>query len=269
MRYRAVRPASEIELGPLGYAEAATTSYELFKRLRDAGEIPSGVRFQVSLPSAVGVVNARVAPDSQLEFEPRYTEALLDELRVITDAIPNDDLAIQWDICMEMGILEGVMPHPWGDEPFDAMISRLAHLSTGVPESSELGFHLCYGDYKHTHFMEPKDLGLCVRFSNGLASAVDRSITWIHMPVPADRDDAAYFEPLTELKLDAETELYIGCVHPDGVEATQRRIDTARELTDRSFGIATECGIGRTPMDKSAHEELKELFRIHREVTVA
>lgn len=37
-----------------GYAPAAIESYATFRRLRDAGTIPAGLRFQVALPSPMG-----------------------------------------------------------------------------------------------------------------------------------------------------------------------------------------------------------------------
>jgi hypothetical protein len=65
------------------------------------------------------------------------------------------------------------------------------------------------------------------------------------MPVPADRSDDAYFQPLARLALSPVTELYLGLVHPDTVEATRARIAAASRHV-ASFGIATECGIARS-----------------------
>jgi len=94
-------------------------------------------------------------------------------------------------------------------------------------------------------------------------SAVSRrAIAWVHMPVPRERTDDAYFAPLRRLRLHPETELYLGLVHhTDGVEGTQRRIDAAQRAVS-SFGVATECGFGRRPP-----ETVPDLLRIHREVS--
>jgi hypothetical protein len=78
------------------------------------------------------------------------------------------------------------------------------------------------------------------------------------MPVPIDRSDDAYFEPLSGLRLGAKTEVYLGLVHGDGLEATRKRIDTAaRHVPD--FGIATECGMARCRTPKLA----RTLLNIH------
>jgi hypothetical protein len=65
------------------------------------------------------------------------------------------------------------------------------------------------------------------------------------MPVPIGRTDDAFYAPLENLRLNPETELYLGLVHAqDGVEGTRRRIEIAKKYAP-SFGIASECGISR------------------------
>jgi hypothetical protein len=81
--------------------------------------------------------------------------------------------------------------------------------------------------------------------ANLIARSVTRSVTWVHMPVPINRPDDAFFAPLKNLKLGPGTELYLGLVHAnDGVEGTKRRIATAKKYV-QNFGIASECGISR------------------------
>jgi hypothetical protein len=81
--------------------------------------------------------------------------------------------------------------------------------------------------------------------ANELTARVRRTIDWIHMPIPIERDDAAFFAPLRQLKLKAASQLYLGLVHQeDGVAGAQRRIDAAKTAVAH-FGIATECGLGR------------------------
>ncbi|MCB0107218.1 MAG: hypothetical protein KDE53_14960 [Caldilineaceae bacterium] len=97
-----------------------------------------------------------------------------------------------------------------------------------------------------------------VHVATGIAAGLARPLTWIHMPVPRDRTDAAYFAPLKQLKLDTETELYLGLVHyTDGVAGTQQRIQAAQQVI-AYFGVATECGLGRRPA-----ETIPDLLAIH------
>jgi hypothetical protein len=57
--------AASIELPALGYADAAIESYSVFTRLRDEGTIAAGTRFQVSLPTPVGVVSSFFSGDDR------------------------------------------------------------------------------------------------------------------------------------------------------------------------------------------------------------
>ena len=83
----------------------------------------------------------------------------------------------------------------------------------------------------------------------------------IHMPVPRNRADDAYFEPLRKLKLRAETQLCLGLVHhTDGVEGCTKRLATARKYVT-NFSVGTECGFGRRDP-----KTIPELLRIHAKV---
>jgi hypothetical protein len=72
-----------------------------------------------------------------------------------------------------------------------------------------------------------------------------RRLDYLHLPVPADRTDDAYFAPLHDLSLPAGTELYLGLIHYADAAGDQARMAAARKVVPR-FGIATECGWGRT-----------------------
>jgi len=240
-----------IELPALGYADAALESYEIFRRLREEGAVAPGVRFQVSLPTPVAIISSFFAGDDRAAFEPVYTDALLGELQRIVDGIPHDELAIQWDVASELGIIEGasgygkVMQAWWEGDPFDGLVARLVALVDAVPADVEAGVHLCYGDAGERHFIEPTDAATLVRYANAVIAASAREISWLHLPVPIERDDEAYFVPLAELAPVAE--LYLGLVHrEDGAEGARRRIAAASAFTP-AFGVATECGIGRAP----------------------
>lgn len=128
-----------------------------------------------------------------------------------------------------------------------------------------VGVHLCYGDVAEKHFAEPTDTTVLTRFANMLAGQVQRPLTWVHLPVPIERDDEAFFAPLEQLSIAPETELYLGLVHrEDGAEGAERRIKAARSHVARAFGVATECGFGRAPEGAAV-----PLFEAHRAVAEA
>jgi len=171
---------------------------------------------------------------------------MLREVERICKAIPHRDLAIQWDVCLEMIAWDGraanAQRFPGMEDVFAANFARLGG---AVPEDVELGFHLCYGDLDAKHFVQPEDATKMVELANVIVRSVPRSINWMHMPVPMDRADDAFYAPLRGLQLGPQTELYLGLVHAqDGVEGTRKRMATAAKYVE-SFGIASECGISR------------------------
>ncbi|MCP4228198.1 MAG: hypothetical protein GY773_33025 [Actinomycetia bacterium] len=244
--------AGPIELVDLGYADAALESWERFRRAKEEQTIGAEVRFLVGLPSPLSVVTMYVAPQARPAVLEAWLAAMEQQLERIVDGIPNDELAVQWEVCIEFGILEGL----WtlldtglsGDEARPGIGPHLVHLGDLVPEPVELGYHLCYGDSGHQHFTEPSDTGNLAWAASTALTGVRRPVQWIHLPVPRDRNDAAYFEPLRDVALPVETELYLGLVHETGgEEATRRRIEAASSVLPR-FGVATECGMGRRPL---------------------
>jgi hypothetical protein len=203
---------------------------------------------------------AFLTPEARAAFEPPYETRLLAELDEIVATIPQDQLAIQWDTAVEFRILEG-MDATTFDNPHAEIIERLVRIGERVPATVELGYHLCYGDADHRHFKEPADTGLLVDVANAVAAGVSRSVTWVHLPVPRNRDDDAYFAPLRDLRLQSGCELYLGLLHQTGgVEGTRRRIAAAQQVVT-DFGVATECGLGRRTPDS-----IPDLLRQHAEV---
>ncbi|MFJ2369209.1 hypothetical protein [Microbacterium sp. NPDC087665] len=260
--------AASIRLPALGYASAAIESYAVFRRLREEGVIAEGVRFEVALPTPVAVISSFFQGDDRAAFEPVYTAAMLRELDEILTAIPHDELAVQWDVASEMGIIEGasgygaLMDAWWDGDVFEGLVTRLATFVDAVPTDVEVGVHLCYGDAGEHHFVEPTDTANLVRYANAVAAASARSFTWLHLPVPIDRDDLAYYAPLADLVPVAE--LYLGLVHrEDGAEGAARRIAAAAPYVTQ-FGVATECGIGRAPAGST-----EGILRTHAEVAAA
>jgi methionine synthase II (cobalamin-independent) len=260
LRFKSTANAADVHFGELGYAREARTSYQDFLTARRNGLIAETTRFQVSLPTPAAVIGAFVVPADIHKVLPEYERAMLREVERLSSAIPHSDLAIQWDVCIEMIQWDGrapqIPPYPGLEGALKAAFARLA---AAVPSDVELGFHLCYGDMDAKHFVEPLDLAKAVSLANLLMAVSGRTVNWIHMPVPISRDDTDYFAPLQGLQRSRDTELYLGLVHAkDGVAGTVRRMQTARRFV-QDFGIATECGIGRS----RTPELVRELMRIH------
>ncbi|MCJ1312660.1 hypothetical protein MMC25_006336 [Agyrium rufum] len=252
--------AEDVKLNPTHFDDAAIESYRVFRRLKDECVIPKETRFQVSLPTPIIVLAVWIQDNSKAVVEPLYEKLLLDAVAQIQAEIPHEELAIQWDVAAEFGMLEdlGWLFTPWFPNVQAGIIERMQRLSAVIAPDVELGYHLCYGDIMHKHFTEPKDASKLVEMANLLTKKVDHPIAWIHMPVPKDRLDREYYAPLRGLELDEKTELYLGVVHADDLEGTKKRIGVAKEVVPGlEFGFASECGLGRTPV-----EQIKSILEI-------
>ena len=103
-----------------------------FARRKRDGLIPIDCRFQVSLPTPLAPIAAFVAPEDQARIEPLYEARMINELTTIFDAIPHDQLAIQWDTNFEFAMLDGVMP-TWFSDPRSSIVERLVRLGRSIP----------------------------------------------------------------------------------------------------------------------------------------
>jgi hypothetical protein len=227
-----------------GYAEAARASFVVFARLQADGVIPEDVRFQVCLPTPMASAYMYVSPKARAAYIPAYERALRHALDEVVTAIPARRLAIQWDVCQEVLIYENF----FDDRPADykhLIVDELARLGDAVPAGVELGYHLCYGSPADEHLVMPRDMGIMVEMADDVCRAVRRRIDFLHMPVPKDRTDAAYFKPLADLRGYDDAQLYLGLIHHDDRGGDQARMRAARTVIP-SFGVASECGWGRT-----------------------
>jgi len=263
LKLRANVAPEDMVMGELGYAREAKGSYLDFKAARKAGAVHRRCKFQVCLPTPLAVTSAFFVQDSQPKAEELFEAAMVREIGLIAAAIPHRDLAIQFDVCQEMIMWDGRFTFAGGNKSEGEIIARLKRLADAVPEDVELGMHLCYGDFGGRHFVEPQDSTKMTELANAISAAIARKIAWIHMPVPQDRSDEAFFAPLKKLKLHRETELYLGLVHlADGVEGTRGRMAAAGKYAKR-FGVATECGMGR----KWRLTEIPKLMQVHADVS--
>ncbi|HSK93824.1 MAG TPA: hypothetical protein VLA76_07185 [Candidatus Angelobacter sp.] len=249
----------------LGYADAYLESYRTFSRLREEGVVTAGTLFQVQYPTPLASISSWVVEEDQDRLLPSYTRALFADLDRLLAELPHAEVAVQWDVAVEFGILEGQFA---GNHPrsFDEVVDRLVECVDHVPADVPVGLHLCYGDYQHRHFKEPESLELQVRVANALTERASRPIRWFAFTVPQYQREVAYFAPIADLRASEETELYFALVpyHPEDqtpgtTEEQIRLID--EQLGGREWGVCTECGIARCQRD-----EVAGLLDLHHEI---
>jgi hypothetical protein len=231
-----------------GYGRAALASYAVFARLKRTGVLPACVRFQVSLPTPASSAFMYVSPKSRADYLRVYERALLKALSEILEGIPAAELALQWDVCQEVLIFENYFPsRPQGYKAW--IFELLARLGNAVPAAAELGYHLCYGSPRDRHLVMPRDTAILVEIANGSFAQLRRPATWLHLPVPQDRTDPDYYAPLADLRLPPGCRLFLGLIHHADEAGDRARIDRAQEVV-HDFGIAAECGWGRTEPER-------------------
>src|SRR5215469_17236781 len=167
---------------------------------------PRRIKFQISLPTPIAPTYNNMVPTDRPALIPVLTTHMLGEVTAIAQ-LPNDRIALQWDVCQEVIACEGYY-EPGPVDFRKETIAELIAIGDGVPAAIELGYHLCYGSPADDHVIQPKDAGIMVEIVNAVSSGVRRPIQFFHLPVPKPRTDDAYFAPLAGLKLRPETELY-------------------------------------------------------------
>jgi hypothetical protein len=263
------RSADTIVWPNLGYADAYAASFGVFDKLQQDGTIASSVRMQAQYPTPLASMAASIVPEDMPAVAEAYEAALFDDLDDLLGRVPHHRIAVQWDVAIEFGLLEGAMGP--AAMPLEQIAPGLVRCVDRVPDDIPAGMHLCYGDYGHQHFKQPESLRMQVDVVNAVNAAARRPLAWASFTVPQARDDADYFAPLSDLRAGTQTELYFALVpyHPDkqaqGTTAAQiALIDDA--LADspagpRPWGICTECGMGRVDAD-----DVPRLLDLHRHI---
>lgn len=145
-----------------GYDDAAIESYAVFRKLRDEGVIPKGVRFQVCFPTLTSTIVPFVQRAFLPRVEPMYEQALLRAMRIVQDEIPHEDLAIQIDLAADTAFWEASSTDPadikadsglswfkpwWEGDVKERCLSHIIHMAEQVAQDVELGIHNCYGEF--------------------------------------------------------------------------------------------------------------------------
>ena len=235
----------------LGYARDATSSYFVFRTLREQGVLPRELRFQISIPMVNSVVRPLYFPyPSDLDkIRPGFEAALAAELAVIVRRIPAADLAIQWDCAWELSAVYGGSHEGKKEAEIETHVAPIRRLSAMLPPEAALGFHFCFGTFGGWPAFAPEDLGRAVDLANAAVAAVasnsGRRTDWIHLPA-LDRTDSAFYAPLGRLKTGG-ARVYLGMIH--SMETFAQRLEAARAFLP-DFGLAAYCGFGRTPPEQ-------------------
>lgn len=266
-------------LGSLGIATNAIASYQDFKRLRDAGIVPAGTRFQVTVPG-VGMLMAQVNMLPQESF-PVGAAAILREIREVLEVIPASDLVIQLDLPNETSF-EEYERRPWAfNIPYydvtrlslDAGVDALASIVNQVPADVPIGLHTCSAWHMDAH--ADQDNRTIVEIANRYIDAFKRPLRYINIPIHPLQTTPSHFVPFRDLDKKSDTVLSLGLINlADGLEGAKKRIAAAEAAGIYDFGVSFWCGLGSAGYSISEHpfvqqatpDTIGDLLDLHKQV---
>src|SRR6202161_4832827 len=158
-----------------GYADMAIQSFGVFDRLKKARRTPANVNFQTRIPPPIAPTYNNMVPADRPKLLPALTQHFVGEVHAIAAVLPNDRIAVQWDVCQEVLAWEGYYepgPVDFRKETIDV----LGQIGDAVPSKIELGYHLCYGSPADEHMGQAKDAGIMVEIVNGIVAGVEAGI---------------------------------------------------------------------------------------------
>jgi hypothetical protein len=253
-------PLPALPLGPsgsprsLGYVDAALRAHAVYLRLRDAGDLPPGVRLQLNLPTpySAAVLSAPVA--DQVALVPAYADALAADLAEIASRLPADHLLVQWDATAEMGALTGRLPAAAQLVDLDAVLDALCATFMRTPEDVDAGLHVCL---VHARPKVSADLAYAVELAGEVAPWADYVYLGTVPDAPCVPDD---FAPLRDLDV---RRLVLGLVDRRGDQGrTEELIQAAIDGVRRPFTLAAQCPRAATPMRLDGPTP-EDLLRLH------
>ena len=259
--------ADTIDWPNLGYADAYAESFEIFDRLQQEGTIPAGVRMQVQYPTPLASMAGTVVPEDMQAVAASYERALFADLADLLGRLPHDRIAVQWDVAVEFGVLEGAFGLTL---PLEHVAPGLIRALEQVPEDVPAGMHLCYGDYGHQHFTQPESLQMQVDVVNAVVvgRVAAAQLGLVHRAPGARRRELLRTAERPGRRPGDRALLRARPLPPRrpgrGHHRHPDRARRRRARAGREWGICTECGMGRANA-----EDIPRLLDLHREILAA
>ena len=149
----------------LGYARDATSSYFVFRTLREQGLLPADLRFQVSIPMINSVVRPLYFPEPGDidKVRPGFEEALAAEIELIVRRIPASDLAIQWDLAGELLAVYGQPGNPPSEASIETHVAPVPAIVGFAAERSGPRLSFLFRNLRRLARLRAGGFGTCCR----------------------------------------------------------------------------------------------------------
>lgn len=232
-----------------GHVAAFEQSWPTFTRLR-AEHGSASLAFQAGVPGDFDMALFTLGPLGAFRHRAVFRQATLREIREIFRR-GGRDVVFQIEVPAELAFVAR-MPAPLQRVMASFLARGVVRLAREAPEGARFGIHLCLGDMNHRALSNMTDATPVVLLANAILKAwpAGRPLEYIHAPFAAaekaPRTDAAWYAPLTRLKLPRTIRFVAGFVHEDQDLEEQRQL---RALIERNVGrevdVSTSCGLGR------------------------
>jgi hypothetical protein len=246
------------------YALAFRNSYPSFQVLRERYGRPD-MRFQVGIVAPIdlaiyGFGEAAFADPSILDA---WTAATTRDIAEIF-AEAGDDVVFQLETVVALVAIaqaEEAAQETVANQMAETMLDTVRR----SPAGARFGMHLCLGDFHHTAYGKMRDVRPLVLLANAIAAGwpEGRVLEFVHAPFAAAKEppiaDEAFYEPLRELALPADTRFIAGFLHETlDTDAHRELLARIERLAGREVDVAAACGLGRRDSDEEAFEQMRE-----------
>lgn len=232
-----------------GHVAAVEASRPAFERICEERTRPD-LDFLVGIPGDLDMALFALGPVGGLRHRRAFTEATVAEIAAIHRLL-GDTAIFQLEVPAELTAL-GRLPGPARAGMARLLGRGVAALAAGSPPGARFGLHLCLGDMNHKAYGRLRDTRPLVQLTNAVLAAwpAGRPLEFVHAPL-AHADEppstaAAFYGPLTGLRLPEHTRFVAGFAHEDQPLAVQRELlATIERYVGRPVDVATSCGLGR------------------------
>lgn len=226
----------------LHYHEYFNKSYPIFKRLRKKYGHPK-LKFQLGIPTGMTLAIFMLEPDKAISYYKSFNKRLAYEANEAL-AQAADDIIVQLELPIEVGMVY--------QNQTDLATEIVMDLVNQFQYSTQIGLHFCCGDLNNEAWTHPDSLLPLVGFANRLIDELPKKheLAYIHVPL-AEGDipptlDKSYYQPLANIQLPANTELFAGLVHEKRhLEELQVIHAHLENIRNHPVGVACSCGMGR------------------------
>jgi hypothetical protein len=229
----------------LDYADKAAAALRIWRTLDTEAAL------QVGIPGPFDLAAFTFGPGALHFYDYEVTAALTEIWAINRD---NDQLTYQLEIPLETYL---VAKAPCRLQPKIAarLTQRVGAFIDATPTGSRWIVHLCVGDPHGKPLIELSDASPLVILANAISTVwphQTHTLDAIHFPfasgtMPA-QTNSPFYEPLAGLALPELTHCSAGLVTLSVSEAYQRQaLNMIEDISNRSWGISTPCGMGRIP----------------------